>query len=181
MKDMLHQSLISLVQQTIPFNYNEELINKSHYLIYEGSIERDIYIIIDGAVHAFFNNDGIDISIRFGYKGSIITSLPSLLSGKPSDLSIQAIRKTRIIKIPSTLFYQAVSMNSELNDVYKAMLEDLVCQQLEREIDLLTASPTERYERVLKRSPMLFQEIPAKYIASYLRMTPETLSRIRKS
>ena len=51
---------------------------------------------------------------------------------------------------------------------------------LERETDLLIKSPQVRYEKVLKRSPQLFQEIPLTYIASYLRMTPETLSRLRK-
>ncbi len=61
------------------------------------------------------------------------------------------------------------------------MMQQLVYQQLEREVDLLTQSPKERYKRVLKRSPQLFQEIPARHIASYLRMTPETLSRLKKS
>ncbi len=56
----------------------------------------------------------------------------------------------------------------------------LTLQQLEREIDILTKSPKERYERVLRRSPQLFQEIPNKHIANYLRMSPETLSRLKK-
>jgi CRP-like cAMP-binding protein len=60
-------------------------------------------------------------------------------------------------------------------------MEQLIYQQLEREKDLLTSSPTERYAKVKQRSPQLFQEIPHKYIASYLRMTPETLSRLKKS
>jgi hypothetical protein len=58
-------------------------------------------------------------------------------------------------------------------------LEDLVVQQLEREKDLLINAPGERFERVLTRSPKLFQEIPNKYIANYLRMSPETLSRLK--
>lgn len=61
------------------------------------------------------------------------------------------------------------------------ILENLVIQQMEREIDILTSSPKERYERVLKRSPQLFQHIPNRHIANYLRMTPETLSRLKKS
>jgi hypothetical protein len=58
-------------------------------------------------------------------------------------------------------------------------MEMVITQQIEREIDLLTVSPTERLKRVLERSPNVFQEVPLKYIASYLRMTPETLSRLR--
>jgi CRP-like cAMP-binding protein len=65
--------------------------------------------------------------------------------------------------------------------LYSVLLEQLVLQQMEREQDLLITSPVERYQRVLERSPMLFQEVPHKYIAAYLRMSPETLSRIKKS
>ncbi|WP_317127531.1 MULTISPECIES: hypothetical protein [Chryseobacterium] len=65
--------------------------------------------------------------------------------------------------------------------MWTIILEDLVLQQVEREKDLLISAPKERYERVLKRSPQLFQQIPDKYIANYLRMSPETLSRLKKS
>ena len=61
------------------------------------------------------------------------------------------------------------------------VMHGLVQSLMEREIDLLTLSPRNRYNRVLERSPQLFQHIPLKYIASYLRMTPETLSRLRNS
>ena len=66
-------------------------------------------------------------------------------------------------------------------NLWKQILEAFVIQQMDRETDLLTKSPEERFKRVLNRSPQLFQEIPHKYIASYLRMSPETLSRIKKS
>jgi len=71
--------------------------------------------------------------------------------------------------------------SEELRSFYLTSLEQLAAQQMERELDLLTSSPHERMQRVLKQSPQVFQEIPAKYIASYLRMTPETLSRILNS
>jgi len=66
-------------------------------------------------------------------------------------------------------------------NLWTTILENLVIQQMEREIDILTNSPKERYQRVLKRSPQLFQEIPNRHIANYLRMSAETLSRLKKS
>jgi len=176
-----NNSIIELLQPLVSKSFHEETIARSEYLIREGQIESFIYIIFEGAVHAYYLNGTDEISIRFGYKGSIITSLASMMSKSPSELFIQAIRKTRLVKIPTKLFLEGVKTLPSVRDLYMNMLEDLVVQQLERELDLITSSPTERYERVLKRSPKLFQEIPAKYIASYLRMTPETLSRIRKS
>jgi CRP-like cAMP-binding protein len=77
--------------------------------------------------------------------------------------------------------YQLVNENETSLKQYILLLETLITQQIDREIDLLITSPSERLNRVLSRSPNLFQEIPLKYIASYLRMKPETLSRIRNS
>ena len=74
-----------------------------------------------------------------------------------------------------------VKSSEENTKIWHLILGDLIFQQMERERDILTSSPIKRYKRVLSRSPQLFQEIPNKYIASYLRMTPETLSRIKKS
>lgn len=175
------KNVLGILQSLVPNSFQEETISRSEYLIREGQIESFIYFIIEGAVHAYYLYGNDEASIRFGYKDSIITSLASMINHTLSELSIQAIRKTRLIKIPSKLFLEGVKTNQQLSHIYTKLLEDLVIQQLERELDLLTSSPVERYERVLKRSPQLFQEIPAKYIASYLRMTPETLSRIRKS
>ena len=83
--------------------------------------------------------------------------------------------------IKKATFMNLIESSDENIKVWHIILGDLIFQQMERERDILTSSPLERYKRVLARSPQLFQEIPNKYIASYLRMTPETLSRIKKS
>ena len=64
---------------------------------------------------------------------------------------------------------------------YNALLKDLIGTFYEREIDILQKDPAKRLKRVLERSPQVFQEVPHKYIAAYLRMTPETLSRLLNS
>ena len=118
--------------------------------------------------------------IRFGYQQNLIVSLDSFLTGKPSDLCIQAIKKTVLKVITKKQIDQFLKIEANKN-LWITILENLVVQQMEREIDILTSSPKERYQRVLKRSPQLFQEVPNKHIANYLRMTPETLSRLKKS
>lgn len=156
-------------------------IERNEFIIQAGSIEYHIYWIENGAVRAFYLTELEEHTIRLGYKGSLITSLSSFLKDTPSELYLQAIRKTRLKALSKTEFLKFIGDDRERLRQYNAMLEDLLVQQLEREIDLLTYSPVERLQRVLKRSPHLFQEVPAKYIASYLRMSPETLSRIQKS
>ncbi len=156
-------------------------VERNEFIIQAGTIERHIYWIESGAVRAFYLTELEEHTIRLGYKGSLITSLSSFLKDIPSELYLQAIRKTRLKALSKTEFLKFIGDDKERLRQYNAMLEDLLVQQLEREIDLLTYSPVERLQRVLKRSPHLFQEVPAKYIASYLRMSPETLSRIQKS
>ena len=156
-------------------------IQKGEFLIKEGEIERNIYLIKTGAVRVFYLTEYKEQTIRLCYEGSLINSLSSFLKEKPSEFNLEAIRKTTLKIIPKDKLLLLINKNTESLQQYIKLLETLVTQQIDREIDLLIASPIERLNRVLERSPNLFQQIPLKYIASYLRMKPETLSRIRKS
>jgi CRP-like cAMP-binding protein len=156
-------------------------VERNDFIIQAGTVEHHIYWIEKGAVRAFYLTELEEHTIRLGYKGSLITSLASFLKGTPSELYLQAIRKTSLKAFSKSAFDAFIGEDVDRLKQYHAMLEELLVQQLEREIDLLTYSPVERLQRVLERSPHLFQEVPAKYIASYLRMSPETLSRIQKS
>lgn len=159
----------------------QKTIVKGGFLIKEGEIEKNLYLVESGAIVVFYLSEYEEQVIRFGYAGSLINSLSSFIKGTPSEFYIQAIRKTKVKIISKEKLLMLVHESNESLKQYIILLESLITQQIEREIDLLIASPTERLNRVLQRSPNLFQEVPLKYIASYLRMKPETLSRIRNS
>jgi CRP-like cAMP-binding protein len=167
------KEIVELSNQTITIGRNE-------FLKVKGSIDTNIYYVESGSLRVFILDEYEEQTIRFGYKENLIVSLDSFLTGKPSDFFIQAIKKTTVKVVTKqqidTFFKTAVNSN-----LWTDILESLILQQMEREIDLLTNSPKERYQRVLKRSPQLFQEIPNRYIANYLRMSAETLSRLKKS
>lgn len=167
------KELIELSKKTITIERNE-------FLKVKGSCDTNVYFIESGSLRVFVLDEYTEQVIRFGYKENIIVSLDSFLTGKPSDFFIQAIKKTvlRVISKSQIDDFLKFEPNRVL---WTKILENLVIQQMEREIDILTNSPKERYQRVLKRSPQLFQEIPLRHIANYLRMSPETLSRLKKS
>ncbi|MCK0146243.1 Crp/Fnr family transcriptional regulator [Arenibacter sp. F26102] len=156
-------------------------LNRNQYLKVQGSMDTNLYWVAEGSLRIFVVEENEEHTIRFGYKDNFIVALDSFLNEMPSDLYIQALKKTKLKVIGKATFMDFMKSTPENNTTWQLMLEQLVLQQMERERDILTVSPLERYKRVLKRSPQLFQEIPNKYIASYLRMTPETLSRIKKS
>ncbi|WP_442267402.1 Crp/Fnr family transcriptional regulator [Tenacibaculum sp. ZS6-P6] len=160
---------------------NELVLNRNEYLKVKGSIDTNLYFIVSGSLKIYVVEEFEENIIRFGYTNNFIASLDSFINEKPSDLYIQAIKKTELKVIKKTTFMSFIESSTENTKTWHLILQDLILQLMERERDILTSSPKERYKRVLARSPQLFQEIPNKHIASYLRMTPETLSRIKKS
>ncbi len=166
------KELVELSEKTVILDRNAFLNNK-------GNIDTNIYYIESGSVRIFVVDNDVEQIVRFGYKGNLIVSIDSFLTGKPTNFFIQAIKKT-IVKV-ITKQHLELFLKSEANkSLWIPVLENLILQQMEREIDILTNSPKERYLRVLKRSPQLFQEIPHRHIANYLRMSAETLSRLKK-
>ena len=155
-------------------------LERNQFLKTKGSIDTNVYYVESGSLKVFVLDNDEEQIIRFGYKDNIIASLDSYLTGKNSDLCIQAIKKT-VLKVITKSQIDTFIKTEKNIILWTQILENLVIQQMEREIDILTSSPKERYLRVLKRSPQLFQEIPNKHIANYLRMSPETLSRLKKS
>lgn len=156
-------------------------LGRNEYLKVKGSIDTNLYFIASGSLRIFVVDEQEEHTIRFGYQNNFIASLDSFITEEPSDFYIQALKKTSIKMLKKSSFKKLISSKEELQNIWTKILEQLILQQLEREKDILSSSPLERYNRVLKRSPQLFQEIPSKYIAEYLRMTPETLSRMKKS
>ena len=156
-------------------------LERNEYLKVMGSVDTNVYLVKSGSLRIFVLDEYEEHTIRFGYKNNLIAALDSFLNDKPSDFYIQALKKTTLKVIDKQRFTAFVDSSAENKEIWLSVLKSFVLQQMERERDILTSSPVERYKRVLRRSPQLFQEIPDKYIASYLRMTPETLSRIKKS
>jgi CRP-like cAMP-binding protein len=162
--------------------WSKELeLNRNEYLKVKGSVDTNLYLVVKGSLRIFVLDKLEEHTIRFGYKNNLITALDSFINEKPSDFYIQALKKTTLKMISKAEFLNLVLSSSKNIEIWSKILESFILQQMERERDILTTSPIDRYYRVLNRSPQLFQEIPSKYIASYLRMTPETLSRIKKS
>lgn len=175
-------TFLSIAEKHFPSLWSAPLtFSRGEYLLREGQIEQHIFLIKSGAVRAYYQSATEIHTVRLGYTGNVLNALPSFLSGKPSELSLQTLKKTVVIRAAKTDLMSLLKAHQELLVLWNEMLGSLFLDHFQREIDLLTASPEERYLRVLKRSPKVFQEVPHKYIAEYLRMTIETLSRLKKS
>jgi len=173
--------LAELEQILAPFWEQEMTFERNEFITTPGNTNTHMYFVLNGSLRVFIEDDVEEHTIRFGYKNSFITALDSFLKDIPTIFYIQAIKKCQLKVISKTNFLKCMYASSNNQALWTQLLQEFVFQQIERENDLIINAPQKRFERVFKRSPHLFQEIPHKYIASYLRMTPETLSRILKN
>jgi CRP-like cAMP-binding protein len=176
-KSGLNQS--QLADLLVHWNKNVSL-KRNDYLIQRGKVENFLYFVQSGALRLFYPTENEEICIGFAYSPSFICSFPSFIRHQPSEYYIQALRKTEVTGISRTHFYAFMQTNLMFERFWYAQIEQALLGRIEREIDLLLPDPEQRLQRLRSRSPHIFQLVPHKYIASYLRMKPETLSRLPK-
>jgi len=161
-----------------PWNVDSTL-QKNDFLIQPGQVEDKLFYIISGTMRIFFPHRDEEICVGFCYDTNLACAYPSFIYQQPSTYAIQALSKTSVVAIRRNDFYRILDEHPAVERAWRMLEEDALIGKIERETEMLTYTPEERYKRLMERSPHLFQIVPRKYIASYLRMTPETLSRIK--
>lgn len=154
-------------------------IKRNQHLIRYKETVNHIYFIEKGTCCVTYPDKKEDIVVGFGYPNTFLFS-PSILHNKPAEQEVITIKNCSFTSIHKKHFFDFIESAPSYKSIWQKQLENLLVAQIDRQVDLLISSPEERLQRLLDRSPHVFQLIPKKYIASYLRMTPETLSRIQK-
>lgn len=156
-----------------------QTFKRNEYLIERGQLETKLFFILKGSLRIYFPNGDEEICVGFAYDNNLICSYPSFIQQKPSDYYMQVLTATDVMAIKRQDFYRLLDEHPSLERAWRMLEEDALLGKIERETEMLTFTSEERYSRLMERSPHIFQIIPRKYIASYLRMTPETMSRMK--
>jgi CRP-like cAMP-binding protein len=154
-------------------------LKRNDFLVSKGQVETNLYYVMSGSMRIFYPVKDEEIVAGFAYDNNLICSYPSFIRQQPSDYAIQALTTTKLKFIKRSDFYSLFTNYHDVESAWRMLEEEALVGKIEREVEMLTFTPEERYRRLMDRSPHIFQIIPRKYIASYLRMTPETLSRIK--
>lgn len=163
--------------------WSEEVAYKRGEAVLQiGERERYLYYVLEGSQLLYFiDKSGNKIAVGFGYPGTIITGITSFLREDASTFGTDCLRKSKFLRISKERFYELREKIPAIDKSWQGFLEEALMGLIERETSMLIHDPRERLEILMGRSIHVFQHIPLKYIASYLRMTPETLSRIMKT
>jgi CRP-like cAMP-binding protein len=166
------------IEQMLPLWKRRVALRRGDFLCQVGQVESHMYFMLKGTMRIYMPRPEEEIYTGFAYPNTMVTSVPSFLSGKPSEYCLQALQQCELLAITRSDWQRLIEENANFGKFWRLEMERAVLGLIERQIDLLLPEPQQRLERVLKRSPHLFQLIPKRHIAAYLRMTPETLSRL---
>ncbi len=156
-------------------------LKRSEHLLRPGQIERYLYFVVEGSFRVYFpTEDGEEYAIAFGYTANIFNSVPSFFLEQASEFGIQALKQSTVLQISKAQLSALRAASPNIEKCWHHFMEMGLIGLIERESAMLIPDPRVRLKKLLKRSPDLFQHVPLKHIASYLRMAPETLSRIFK-
>jgi len=166
--------------ETITSVWNrQQIYNRGEFIVRAGEVETQVHFVLEGTQTIHYLDNGKEVCVGFGYPGTILIAYPSFITGKPSDFYLQAIKKTELLSLQHSDWKMLLESLPKFKDVWYKLTQAALLGMMEREVELHLASNAERYERLLKRSPHLLQQIPQRYVASYLKMEPETLSRLK--
>ncbi|MBX7242916.1 MAG: Crp/Fnr family transcriptional regulator [Bacteroidia bacterium] len=155
-------------------------LKRNQNLITPGEVEEHLYYVLSGTLRLYCMKGEEEICYNFGYPGTFISAYTSFLSGKPSESYIKAITDCELIGIHKKDFYELVDRIPQIEKIWRIFTEEALLERMERELEMLMLSPEERFGKCMEKASHLFQFIPQKYLASYLGMKPETLSRIKR-
>lgn len=149
------------------------------FLVKEGCHCNHIYFMQNGCLRGFYNLDGKEVTYWFAFENNFVTAFYSFSSGNPSFENIQAIEDSTLWALSHEELHKLYDEFPDIDRLGRISHEKYYMMLQERFIGTHFKEAKERYAKLLERSPHILQRVPLGYIASYLGISQETLSRIR--
>lgn len=152
---------------------------KGHILFRQGKTETDVYFLKKGIVRAFSEFDATESTFWFGSEGNVVISMKSYVHELPGYETIELLEDSILYKINAMALRQLFSEDISLANWGRKLAETELIKAEERLISRQFLNASQRYEELLKNHPQLLQRVALTHIASFLGITPVSLSRIR--
>lgn len=159
---------------------SEVTVQARTVILREGDVADNLYYIRSGCLRLAFNNNGKDVTFQFFFPGGMVASFDSLHNRTPSLFSLESIEKSELIAIKGLAVKTLIQRDNSIRDEYERFLASRFTVYQQLFLSRIRNTPQQRYEELLEQNPEIVRRIPQHYIASYLGITPVSLSRIRK-
>ena len=173
---MAHDELDILESILVPMKFA-----RGENVVSEGEVCVAIYYVERGLLREYYYKNNKEVTEYLAVDGNVFMCIESLFQNEPSKLIVEALEPSGVYALPKDRVEEVALHNVNIQILYRKILEEsLIISQ--RRADLLRfESAKDRYRKLCKLNPKVIMKAPLVYIASYLQMTPETLSRVRSA
>jgi CRP-like cAMP-binding protein len=188
--DPLFNQLYNVVSRMLPLSQREwdmfaesfvyRSVPKKFRLVSVGDVSREAYFINKGATRLFFEKEGEEVSANFMFENNFVASLESFLLQVPSRQAIDTLEDCELLVLSKQRLEELIRKQPQFNLFSKAIAETAFIMLQRRASSFILDSAEERYMNMLQQRPEILERVPQHMIASYLGVTPVSLSRIRK-
>jgi len=156
--------------------------NKGDFLLHQGVREMEQYFILDGILkRVVANPEGKEMILRFADETDMETSYAAMRLGTPTPYGIVCVTKARVASLPLQVWIEFLERHAPTKELFEYSVMQLMSEIMAHTITLHLLDAPGRVHRFLRKHPELVERIPSKELASYLNLSAETLSRLRKS
>jgi CRP-like cAMP-binding protein len=154
-------------------------ISKKEYVLRDNKVCNFIAFIANGSIRHFHTKDGVEKTCDISFENSWVTDFQSFTHNTVCIMNLQAMEDTTVFMIRKENLFKLYRECSKYETFGRLMAEQVAQRATEIAMSLSSDKPEERFQNLLKKQPDLFQRVPQKYIANFLGISPESLSRIR--
>lgn len=187
----MHEQLIKSVQDKISLQPSDQevlkhffiprKIRKRQYLLNAGDIAAHITFVEKGLLRSFsVDDEGHEHIVQFACAGWWIADMNSFLSGDIAIYNIEALEDSELLMLSKSAMDQMTEQVPRMDRYFRLLMQNHIVALQRRIIASLSYSAEEKYVKLMEVSPDIIARVSQQYIASYLGITPETLSRIRR-
>lgn len=186
----MYTKLLELVAEIIAIDNSDVILvenffepvscSKGEILENESKVARYLYFINSGFIRVFYNQNGNQVTTHINCPSGFITSFNSFATGTPAVDNNECITACEVLRITKKDFDALCNKSQKWADFARIIYEKSLIYNEQRTNDIVALSAEQRYLKIVKDNPAMIQNVPLQYIASFIGIKPESLSRIRK-
>ncbi|MFH5831941.1 Crp/Fnr family transcriptional regulator [Halalkalibaculum sp. DA3122] len=163
-------------------NFRPKRMLKRQFLLQEGDICRELTFVEKGALYSYsVDSKGNQHVLRFAFDGWWIADLQSFFTGDPSTLNIEILEDSELLVLDRKNHEKLLEEMPAYERYHRIIIQNAYIALQQRVENALGLTAEEKYARLIRHNPEFMNRVPLNLVASYLGMSPETLSRVRGS
>ena len=166
-------------KEAIELNFKPIKLKRKDFLLKEGVVCDFVAYLNSGVIRHYHVKDGNEITCDITLSNNFITDFKSLTQDIPSNYNFQILKEAELLIINKKDLFELYNVNKNIQSFGRIMAEQVALRTIDIAMSLSSDKPEERVEKLIKQRPDLFQEVPQRYLANLLGISPESLSRIR--